>query len=143
MPRAIYCADGRVRVIHFATDDPALIARDTNALLAEEPGATWADVSELPNRRFRAAWTKGGAANVIVDVAKARDIRVTEIRAERDIVLAATDGVLLRDQEQGKDTRDLLTKRQALRDAPQQAVTDLAILRTPDEIAAYTPEVLK
>lgn len=136
MPRVIHCVDGRVRVLHFATEDAALIERDTQRVLAEEPGATYEDVDVLPSRRFRAAWTRG-ANGVTVDVQKARLQRVAEIRAERDKALAATDGPFLRDSEMGKDVSALKATRQALRDLPAKAMAELAECVTADDVAAY------
>lgn len=92
----------------------------------------------LSNRRFRNAWTVQ-AGVLTYDMTKARALRMTEIRRARDARLAASDGPMLRVQEQDKapEIAALKAYRQALRDVPQ--TTDLSSLTTPDALDAFEP----
>ena len=141
MRRVFLRADGGVSVMHFTQEGETLMERDTQAWLVENPGGRLmgeeSDTAPIPNRRFRNSWTHDGIG-ITVDLVKARAQRLGEIRIERDAALAATDGMLLRDQEQGKDVTALLARRQALRDLPARVEADLARLRSADAIAAYS-----
>ena len=91
------------------------------------------------SRRFRDCWRHDGAG-VSVDMAKARGQRIEEIRAERDSRLRATDGEMLREQEQGTPRlAPLAAHRQALRDLPPSAATALDAVVTPEGLDAYQP----
>ena len=95
------------------------------------------EVDQLPTRRFRNAWRVNGARHVEVDLPVARQIRMQEIRVERDAKLVASDGPLLRNQEQGKDVTALKAYRQTLREIPQ--TMDLMKATTPEELATLVP----
>ena len=127
--------------MHFTQEGEALKDRDTQLWLAENPGgrmmAEEADTASTPTRRFRNCWSHDGTA-ITVDLVKARTQRLGEIRAERDVALAATDGPLLRDQEQGKDVTAQLAERQMLRDLPAEAEMELSFCLSADEIEEYT-----
>ena len=137
--------DGTVAIITFVDGmSDAIIARDVASFEAQNPGSTFehfADEAEFrasvpSNRRFRNCWTKA-TKGVQVDMVKARSQRLSEIRIERDAALAASDVELLRAQEAGADTKDLVKKRQDLRDLPVKAAADLDQLSTPAELDAY------
>ena len=53
-----------------------------------------------------------------IDMAKAREIHKTNIRAARTPKLAALDIEFQKAQETGASTTDIVAKKQALRDAP-------------------------
>ena len=92
----------------------------------------------LANRRFRNAWTV--TAGVLThDMGKARALRLTEIRAERDRRLATSDGPMLRTQETGTGPQiaAMTAYRQQLRDVPQ--AIDLSGIVTPEALAAFEP----
>lgn len=153
MPAAIIFAnpDGSVVTTVFTHDDEALIQRDIVEL--QKPGVSGARLgaqvirfahhadctAALPpkaHRRFRSCWRWQGSA-VGVDMPLARAQRLGELRAQRDGLLADTDGPLLRDQEQGKDVSALLARRQALRDLPVRMAAELDALDTPDALLRY------
>ena len=157
MPHAILFVnpDDSVVTTVFTHDDAALIARDIAELQRPgasgvQPGATmwhYADHGALQvalptDRYFRSCWRWRGT-RVTVDLPLARAQRLTELRRDRDVALAATDGPLLRDQEQGKDVSVLLARRQALRDMPTSAQTEMNAISSADGLRLYTPEVLK
>jgi hypothetical protein len=142
MHRVFHKADGGVAVMHFATEDPELIERDTKSFLDSEPGATFVENAPFPvSRRFRNCWTKG-AAGVEVHMDKARAQVLAEVRVKRDAALAATDGQMLKAQEQGANTKDLAVKRQTLRDLPAAVEAQLAALATPEDLEAFQPDGL-
>ena len=53
-----------------------------------------------------------------IDMAKAREIHKEKIREAREPLLKALDVELLKAQETGASTTDIIAKKQALRDAP-------------------------
>lgn len=142
MHRVFKRADGGVAVMVFATDDPKLIERDTANYLNDNAGSVFVG-QDLPlpaTRRFRNVWT-ADSTSAFVDMPKARGQVLDEIRVKRDAALAASDVELLRAQEKGEDTRELATRRQALRDLPTKVADDLAKLNTPEELEAYSVEI--
>jgi len=84
------------------------------------PGAIVIDDANLPtDRKFRAAWVIANGA-VVHDMAKARTIHLRRIRAKRNALLRATDGLVVKANEVGDTaTADQLRAlRQRLRDIP-------------------------
>lgn len=101
--------------------------------------------SALPDDRlFRAAWCAGPSGGVVVDLARARALRLGQIRAARDRLLARLDGPMLRALEAGDqpDLARLQARRQALRDLPALAEAALDTLSAPADLAAFWPEDL-
>jgi len=98
------------------------------------------DPATLPSRRFRDAWTLT-AGKVSHDLPKARALRLAELRAGRDILLAESDGPKLRALERGaaKEIAALDAYRQALRDLPAQAEAELAAIVRVEDLATYEP----
>jgi len=95
------------------------------------------DASELPaSRSFRSQWRHDGTA-VKVDMALARVEKMKRIREKRNQLLAATDGEYLKQSERGTASQALKTKRQSLRDIPQN--TNLSTISTPEELEAFEP----
>jgi hypothetical protein len=136
MYRVFSRADGGVAVMVFTAE--GLVERDTQNFINANPGAfiVGDDVSLPSTRKFRNCWT-GGTQAVVVDLPKAREQVLAEVRVQRDAALDVTDKELLRAQELGQDTRELLTKRQELRDLPVVVAADLAQITTPEELEAY------
>ena len=66
-----------------------------------------------------------------VDMAKAREIHKTNIRAAREPLLTALDIEFQKAQETSASTTDIVAKKQALRDAP----ADSGIAAASDEAA--------
>lgn len=137
MHRVFTRADGTVAVMHFATDDPRLIQRDTDTFLSKHTGSTIAgDDLPLPaSRRFRDAW-EGGSGLVAVSMPRARAQVLAEIRRDRDAALAKSDGEMLRAQEQGADTRAIAARRQQLRGLPAAIAPQLDAASTPEDLDA-------
>jgi hypothetical protein len=104
-----------------------------------EPTAT----EPLPDRRWRGCWRLGENGAVAVDMPLARAQRMAEIRAERERRLAASDGLMLRAQEQGHlaEAEALRVYRQTLRDLPKElaAAKTLEALETPEALGAFEP----
>ena len=69
-----------------------------------------------------------------IDMAKAREIHKTNIRTARTPKLAELDIEFQKAQETSADTAAIVTKKQALRDAP--AATAIASATTTDELKA-------
>jgi len=96
--------------------------------------------STLPgNRAFRNCWRDDGLGKVQVDMPLARQLRLEEIRAKRDVLLAQTDTLLLRAVEAQDAPRQQALKalRQTLRDVPQSFPLDK--FTTPEALAQAEP----
>ena len=97
--------------------------------------------STLPqSRRFRNCW-RVLSENVHIDVALVRVQILDEIRTERNSRLQASDGDLLRVNEDGMP-QDIIAwrdYRKQLRDLPPRVESDLAALTTPEAIEQYQP----
>ena len=61
-----------------------------------------------------------------IDMAKAREIHKNKIREARTTLLEALDIEFQKAQETGASTTDIVTKKQALRDAPADSAIDAA-----------------
>ncbi len=136
MHRVFKNGDGSIAVMVFATDDPKLIERDTKNHLEANPGSELVGEDlPLPSRRFRNAWTHDGE-KVTPHLGKAREQVLAEVRAKRDKDLQASDGPFLRAAEKGPVPKDLLDKRQALRDLPAKVEKEIAGLGA-EELERY------
>ena len=69
-----------------------------------------------------------------IDMAKAKEIHKTKIREARTPLLAALDVEFQKALETSSDTSAIVTKKQALRDAP--AAAGIATATTTDELKA-------
>ena len=69
-----------------------------------------------------------------IDMAKAREIHKNKIREARTPLLEALDVEFQKAQETGASTTDIVTKKQALRDAP--ADSDIAAASDTDALKA-------
>ena len=69
------------------------------------------------DRSFRNAW-KQNSKTIETDMAKAREIHKTNIRNAREPKLAELDIEFQKALETGASTTDIVSKKQALRDAP-------------------------
>ena len=82
--------------------------------------------SDCPtDRSFRDAWSYDGT-NFGVNLTKAREIHRTNIRTARTPKLAELDIEFQKALETGASTTDIVTKKQALRDAPADSAIDAA-----------------
>lgn len=98
-------------------------------------------ITELPHAlRWKRAWRNDGAGSVEVNMPAARAQRMGEIRTERDKRLTATDADKNRLDDIGTAAQKtaLATKRQTLRDIPQNV--DLETISTPGELETFEPE---
>lgn len=91
-------------------------------------------------RTFRNAWVKDGE-KVSVDMPKARVIRMDCIRLVRNKELDDSDKEIVRAVEDEIDLTPLKTKRQELRDIPQDF--DLSVFTTPQALKNAWPVNLK
>jgi len=69
------------------------------------------------DRSFRNAWKQNGKT-IETDIAKAREIHKNNIRAAREPLLNALDIEFQKALETSSSTTDIVSKKQALRDAP-------------------------
>ena len=93
--------------------------------------------SDIPPFLFKDAWEDDGT-NIVHDMNKCRVIKTDQIRAERDIRLAATDVEVLKLDGQAVPV-PLKAKRQTLRDIPATVQSDLDAITTPEALEAFKP----
>ena len=97
-----------------------------------------ANYSIPSERTFREGWEANPDTSVIsVNLEKAKDIWRDKIRAARIEPLEALDTQYMRALETSADTTQIISDKQALRDAPALASIDAAT--TPDELKAIQP----
>lgn len=97
-------------------------------------------------RYFRAAWyyVVGGEAHtgsLGLDITRARAILREHIREVRKPLLEALDVEFIRAQENGDSTTDIVSRKQVLRDLPQDAAIDSATTAT-ELLATWTETLL-
>ena len=103
-------------------------------------------VSVPGDRHFRAAWSLNETWDVIVeDLDSAKSIFRYRVREARKPLLESLDVEYLRALENGESTDAIVTKKQALRDAPAASAVenaaDIASLKTSwdEEVLGPTP----
>lgn len=77
--------------------------------------------------------------NVSIDLAKARSIKLEEIRSQRDMKLLENDKQWLIAAKKHEDTTSLEVEAQILRDMPEIVATELEMMITLEEINGYNP----
>ena len=114
MSKIIYTnSDGTVGIIHPTGDV-------NDAIKAVPSGLSYEIVedSAIPSdRSFRNAW-KQNSKTIETDMTKAREIHKTNIRKARAIKFAELDVEFQKALETSSSTTDIVSKKQALRDAP-------------------------
>ena len=108
---------------------------------ATPEGAEFVDTEDiLPDRRFRNAWNKGVESAVEVDLPKAKNQIMSELRSARNKELVDTDGLMARANEIGviEESDSLKVYRQQLRDLP--TTIDVDIISTVEELQTKYPE---
>ncbi len=120
MKRIAYKQNGITHIVSPAQDDDAFVAfvidKDVRPNAAE-----WFIVEhdEIPfDRYFRDAWDLVDG-KVVVDVDKAKSIKLDRIRIDRNKALDASDKEVAKLMDQGSDLTAIRGRRQALRDIPQ------------------------
>ena len=117
------------------------MARVALAVPSDATGVT--ELDTLPSRAYRNAWVLSGGA-VQTDMVQARQMKLGELRTERDVRLQATDGPYMRAQEQDNvaEVNRLKAVRQRLRDLPTDPATTNALnaITDPDALKAWTPQ---
>lgn len=97
------------------------------------------DPAESVGKRFRDAW-RLVAGRCVEDLPACRAIRMSEIRAERNQRLAASDGPRKLSDDNGLVSAPAWKDyQQTLRDLPALCVTALESRATPEALAGYTP----
>ena len=92
------------------------------------------------DRTFRDAWEQDNET-IKTDIAKAKEIHKTNIREARTPKLTELDIEFQKALETSASTTDIVTKKQALRDAPANAAIDAA--KTTEELkASWETDVL-
>lgn len=114
MSKIIYTnPDGTVAVIHPTGD--------VNDAIKDVPDGLSYEIVEdsvIPtDRSFRNAW-KQNSKTIETDIAKAREIHKENIRTARNPKLAELDIDFQKALETSSSTTDIVSKKQALRDAP-------------------------
>tara|TARA_R100001443_G_scaffold36699_1_gene50540 strand:+ start:2273 stop:2704 length:432 start_codon:yes stop_codon:yes gene_type:complete len=114
MSKIIYTnSDGSVSIIH-PTGDVNNAIKDVPSGLSYEI----VEDSAIPtDRSFRNAW-KQNSKTIETDMAKAKEIHKTNIRNARTPKLAELDIEFQKALETSASTTDIVSKKQALRDAP-------------------------
>jgi len=107
-------------------------------------GLGWHEIKpkDLPqDRTFRNAWASDGKS-VSVNFQKARTLKLASIRSERDQRLQATDGEMMRLQEQCTQAQigAFKAKRQTLRDIPQTVSPQLDAIDDADTLRDFQPQ---
>ena len=133
MSKIIYTnSDGTIAIIHPIGS----IENGLRAIPAGISTYTIVEDSIIPSdRTFRSSWVQvgiGTTATVTEDMTKAREIHKTNIRTAREPLLVALDVEFQKAQETGASTTDIVSKKQALRDAPADSAIDSAT--TTDEL---------
>tara|TARA_B100000530_G_C15869939_1_gene452947 strand:+ start:459 stop:890 length:432 start_codon:yes stop_codon:yes gene_type:complete len=125
MSKIIYTnSDGTVSIINPTGDVNDAIKDVPNGLSYEI-----VEDSVIPtDRTFRNAW-KQNSKTIETDMAKAREIHKTNIRNARTLKFAELDIEFQKALETSSSTTDIVSKKQALRDAP----TDSAIASASNE----------
>ncbi len=96
------------------------------------------DYSYPVERNFREAWDLSSSPNlIVVNMEKAREIWRDKIRRERVNALQQLDAEYMKALEAGSDTANIVSQKQALRDAPALPSIDAA--STPEELLAIQP----
>jgi hypothetical protein len=99
------------------------------------------DVNEQPaSRVFRQAW-RIVDNKVIVDMERARAIRMDEIREDRAIAFETLDIEYIRatEKDDSKSKAQIVALKQLLRDIPQ--TFDLTVAKTPEELEKLSPVI--
>ena len=135
MSKIVYTnSDGTIAIVHPIGS----IANGLKAIPAGISTYTIVDDSIIPSdRTFRSSWVQvgiGTTATVSEDMTKAREIHKTNIRTAREPLLAALDIEYQRATETSADTSAIVTKKQALRDAP--AASGIATASNTTELKA-------
>ena len=100
------------------------------------------EANEIPTHRlFRNAWSDDGD-EIAVDMSKARDIHMDDIRVDRDKKLTELDVTFMRAiEDDDSDAQSAASvEKQALRDIPE--TFDLSSASTPEQLTALWPEDL-
>lgn len=87
---------------------------------------------------FREAWVYENG-QLDIDLPKAREVKVAEIRIKRDELLAKTDAKYVELLSKGEDVTAVQADKAALRDLPSDAAVDLEALIVGPDIQAYDP----
>lgn len=102
-----------------------------------------AAIWDIPNDRvFRDAWTADNSKGaIVIDMEQAREIWRDKIREARAPEFAKLDAEFMIALERGQDTKDIVARKQALRDATKDPAIDAA--KTPEKLAKIKPAGLE
>ena len=150
MRRIIYREDGGVSVVIPAPksrreDESEVDWLERVFAKATPEGADFEDIDEeinlLPSRRFRNAWAKG-LNGLEVNLPKAKEQVMAELRTVRNQELKETDGLMARANEIGQPAKvDVLKiQRQTLRDLP--SAIGVEAIATVDDLETKFPKQL-
>ena len=132
MSKIIYTnSDGNVVIVHPVESDLAEVAKKT-----VPDGVSYETVedSAIPaDRSFRDAW-KQNSKTIETDMAKAKEVHKNKIRVARELLLNNLDVEYIKALETSADTSSIISKKQALRDAPADSA--IAAAKTEAELKA-------
>lgn len=136
------------RVVQIEVEQKVLVPMTIEEIAAKDvpEGCPWriVDIGRLPqNREFRDAWTDDLDTDTVdINMPKARDIHLTNIRAARaqKFIELGFPHKLDSEVEEAFLSKQIRNKLQALRDIPQTINLDV---HTPEELSAIWPEELK
>lgn len=134
------------KVVIWAETWQVFLSRISDSDVPEELPRSVFHKDDLPPRRWRDCWTilmnGGGVPDLVfVDMTKAREVVLAEVRAKRTLLLDESDRHKARLDDVGTPAQKkaVLDYRQALRDFPEEV--DRAISEmTADELAKYEPQ---
>ena len=93
-------------------------------------------LNPLPDVQTKSSWVDDGLGNVIVDVSKVREQKMSEIRAKRDEMLVKSDTMWIECTTKGasSDVTDIEADKVVLRDMAASAQTALDALSDVEDI---------
>ena len=134
------------KAIHKANGEIWLLALNSKALppLEEGDSIIEVDFDALPDKDFRDCWKVENDA-IEIDLPLARAKRLDQLRVERDAQLLELDAeqaqlISIHGDLQHADVQAIFAQKQALRDMPVKAESDLALKEDAALIKSYSLE---
>lgn len=94
----------------------------------------------VEERTFRGAWSDPDGTRISVNMELAKELWREKLRMAREVAMKNLDADYMKALELGVDTSEIVTKKQELRDAPNNPKIDAA--KTPEELMAVKPDYL-
>lgn len=95
------------------------VEKTVEELISNYPNGKIINISEVPkDRKYRSAWNFNGQ-KIEINLDKAKEIKLKEIRKLRDEKLKELDIDFIKALEDNKDTKNITIEKKRLRDLPQ------------------------